>query len=55
MKVLNFFISIGFLVLSLVAGIFAWLTKRIDLGCLSGVCALLSFVAYKDFRNEEDY
>jgi hypothetical protein len=52
MKTLNLLISISFCILSFVAGIFALILKRIDLGCLSGVLIILSYVAYKEFKDE---
>jgi hypothetical protein len=53
MKVLNLLVSIGFLTLSIVIGISAIILKRIDLGCLSAICAGISYVAYKDFKDPE--
>ena len=44
---------ITFAVLTLVTGITAIILKRIDLGCLSAICGLVSYVAYKDFKDPE--
>ena len=52
MKTLNLVVSISFATLSFVAGIFALILKRIDLGALSGVLIILSYVAYKKFKDE---
>jgi hypothetical protein len=49
MKLLNLLASVTFTGLSLVTGVFAIILKRIDLGCLSAICGVLSYVAYKDF------
>jgi len=49
MKLLNFIAFICFAALSIIAGIFALILKRIDLGCLSFICGGISYVAYKDF------
>jgi len=51
MKTLNKVVFITFLTLSIVTGIIAIILKRIDLGCLSAICAGISYVAYKDFKD----
>jgi hypothetical protein len=49
MKTLNFIAFICFAVLSVVAGVFTLILKRIDLECISFICGSISYVAYKDF------
>ena len=51
MKLLNLLATVTFAGLSLVTGVSAIILKRIDLGCLSAICAGISYVAYKDYKN----
>jgi hypothetical protein len=53
MKTLNFIAFICFAALSVIAGVFALILKRIDLGCISFICGSISYVAYKDFVDPE--
>jgi hypothetical protein len=53
MKLLNLLATITFVGLSLIAGVFALILKRIDLGCLSFICGTISYLAYKDFCDPE--
>ena len=53
MKTLNKAISVVFLTLSVLAGIFSILYSSFQLGCLALVFGGISYVAYKDYNDPQ--
>ena len=54
MKTLNYIMSAGFGIMGVACGLAALDTHRWSWACVAGVCTVLAYVAWLDYRDERD-